>query len=303
MNRKFLTVTTILLFFLNLSLWGQSSRNDRLTILQLKIFQDSYPDLTFRKEYDIDMKDWKITVTTEDNRTQEFYWCNGSMLPLEEVANKSKYWSLLYNYPLELVDPKDLSQEEKENIRNFGSSDNRKNGAGTPMFFFTFLYQSNSKKELESNLKSIFFLGKTTRVHKRMVEPLKRVEEQILNLSEVLPEVKTFVQEIRSTDSYFWRIIDGTNRLSFHSLGIAMDILPTSQHGKEIFWGWTKQKDPKNWMLTPLSHRWMPPDGVIRIFENNGFIWGGKWIIYDNMHFEYHPELIEYSREKRRKQS
>ncbi|MBQ9624309.1 MAG: M15 family metallopeptidase, partial [Treponema sp.] len=23
-----------------------------------------------------------------------------------------------------------------------------------------------------------------------------------------------------------------------------------------------------------------------------GFIWGGYWVIFDNMHFEYHPELI-----------
>jgi hypothetical protein len=31
---------------------------------------------------------------------------------------------------------------------------------------------------------------------------------------------------------------------------------------------------------------------VIRIFEEEGFIWGGKWAMYDTMHFEYHPELL-----------
>ena len=30
----------------------------------------------------------------------------------------------------------------------------------------------------------------------------------------------------------------------------------------------------------------------IEIFEKNGFIWGGKWDLWDNMHFEYRPELI-----------
>ena len=49
-------------------------------------------------------------------------------------------------------------------------------------------------------------------------------------------------------------------------------------------------------MLTPLSWRWMPPQAVIDIFEEEGFIWGGKWAIWDNMHFEYHPELIENSK-------
>jgi len=34
------------------------------------------------------------------------------------------------------------------------------------------------------------------------------------------------------------------------------------------------------------------PDIVIDIFEKEGFIWGGKWTVWDNMHFEYRPELI-----------
>ena len=45
-------------------------------------------------------------------------------------------------------------------------------------------------------------------------------------------------------------------------------------------------------MLVPLKSRWMPPETVIKIFESEGFIWGGYWIIFDNMHFEYHPELV-----------
>jgi hypothetical protein len=31
---------------------------------------------------------------------------------------------------------------------------------------------------------------------------------------------------------------------------------------------------------------------VIRAFEEQGFIWGGRWARYDTMHFEYHPELL-----------
>ncbi len=65
---------------------------------------------------------------------------------------------------------------------------------------------------------------------------------------------------------------------------------------KGLYWNWQKQKDPDHWMLPPLSERWMPPESVIRIFEDEGFIWGGKWSIWDNMHFEYHPELIAYLR-------
>jgi hypothetical protein len=31
---------------------------------------------------------------------------------------------------------------------------------------------------------------------------------------------------------------------------------------------------------------------IVRIFENHGFIWGGKWYHYDAMHFEFRPELV-----------
>jgi hypothetical protein len=49
-------------------------------------------------------------------------------------------------------------------------------------------------------------------------------------------------------------------------------------------------------MLVPLEKRWNPPDPVIEAFEREGFIWGGKWPFYDNMHFEYRPELHEFTR-------
>jgi hypothetical protein len=37
----------------------------------------------------------------------------------------------------------------------------------------------------------------------------------------------------------------------------------------------------------------MPPKAVIEAFERGGFLWGGKWFLFDNMHFEYRPELLE----------
>jgi len=45
-------------------------------------------------------------------------------------------------------------------------------------------------------------------------------------------------------------------------------------------------------MLIPLDRRWIPPAPVIAAFEEEGFIWGGKWLLWDNMHFEYRPELM-----------
>ena len=30
----------------------------------------------------------------------------------------------------------------------------------------------------------------------------------------------------------------------------------------------------------------------IRAFEAHGFVWGGKWLFFDTIHFEYRPELL-----------
>ena len=110
-------------------------------------------------------------------------------------------------------------------------------------------------------------------------------------------EVNNFVKKLSSASGYYWRTIRDSGNKSFHSLGIAVDILPVGWNQKNIYWGWRRDLDPDNWMKTPLDRRWMPPKKVVDIFEKYGFIWGGKWVIWDNMHFEYHPELISY-REK-----
>ena len=35
---------------------------------------------------------------------------------------------------------------------------------------------------------------------------------------------------------------------------------------------------------------------IVRAFEAEGFIWGGKWHEYDLMHFEYRPEIMAKAR-------
>ena len=266
---------------------------------ELWVMRRAYPDVRFAARYDFERLDWRIDVTApvfpdkKDTKHATFYWADGALLPESELQNRAKYWTLLYHYAEELKDPATMSEEEIERLRNFGSKDNRRNGAGTPMFFFEFLYAAKSRVVIEDHIKAIRLWGKKTKVHERILPALRRVESRVNALAKTDREVKTFLATLRSTDAYYWRRIDGTNRLSFHSLGIAVDVLPISQKGKEIYWSWTRDRFGADWMLTPLSRRWMPPASVIAIFEDEGFIWGGKWGIFDNMHFEYHPELFE----------
>ncbi|WP_147633997.1 M15 family metallopeptidase [Treponema pectinovorum] len=161
------------------------------------------------------------------------------------------------------------------------------------MFFYDFLYSAKSKVVIEEHIIRTTFLGKETKIHERIKDSLLKVEQKIYAAAKTNKEIQDFIENLKSADAYNWRIIEGTGgRKSFHSYGIAIDLLPKRLGGKEIFWSWARDKNPKTWMLTPLSARWMPPQKVIDFFEEEGFIWGGNWIIFDNMHFEYHPELL-----------
>lgn len=262
----------------------------------LAVFRKAYPDVQFASSYDSEKSDWKIAVSLpEETAPHVFYWCNGSMLPEEALGKKGQYWTLLYPYPKELKDPALMTEEEKARLKEFSSRTNRRERLGTPLFFFEALYKSTSRSELERNLSATSFLGKKTTVHRRIVGPLKKAEEKIIEAAKTSAEVKSFIEGLKQADAYNWRVIDGTSRKSFHSLGIAIDVLPKKIRG-EIFWSWARDKNPGGWMLTPLSRRWLPPKTVVEIFESEGFIWGGKWGIWDNMHFEYHPELILFNR-------
>ncbi len=230
-----------------------------------------------------------------DGRSAVLYWADGKLLPKSELEHKDDYEPVLYPYPHGYIDSDVFTDEENARIQEYYSRENRKSQLGTNMSFFDLIYDSSTRANIESHLKQITFLGRKSSVHEHIYEPLVHVDQKIQALAKTNPEVKTFLNEIKSADCYHWRIIEGTNRKSLHALGLAMDILPTTQHGKHIFWSWTKDKLPATWMLVPLKRRWMPPDVVIRIFEEEGFVWGGKWIIYDNMHFEYRPEVIEYN--------
>ena len=135
---------------------------------------------------------------TQDSggKTVSLYWAGGSLLPKEELANSKNYWTLLYSYAKELADPADFSKAEIERIKGFSSTQNRREGAGTPLFFFDALYSSSSRASVESHLKRINFLGRNTTVHERIVAPLKKVEQRINAEAKNNSTVKNFISEI-----------------------------------------------------------------------------------------------------------
>jgi hypothetical protein len=90
--------------------------------------------------------------------------------------------------------------------------------------------------------------------------------------------------------SWNWRCIAGTQRLSAHSFGIAIDLNKPGTR-KPAYWRWlSSRRYPGG--LESVREIEPVPWRVVEIFEQHGFIWGGKWHHFDTMHFEYRPEFI-----------
>lgn len=261
----------------------------------LQIFKNAYPQITFDCSYDESQEDWKILVTFED-RSEELYWADGKFLPLAELPNKDLYSSFLYNYAKTIPNPESFTEEDIANIKNFSNPKNRREGKGTPQFLYNIIYDVKDRITTESHIKSHSFLGKKTNAHEYIHGKLDLVQADIYAAAKEDAEVQSFLDKLLSADSYAWRSISDSGNRSFHSMGLAIDLLPKGWQQKNLYWAWRRDIDKDNWMMLPLDRRWMPPMKVVEIFEKHGFIWGGKWIIWDNMHFEYRPEVILHNK-------
>ena len=129
--------------------------------------------------------------------------------------------------------------------------------------------------------------GRTKRI---WVSSINGVNEHLQAVAQELvdrPYLRPYVTNIGGT--FNWRPILGTQRMSPHSFGIAIDI--NTSHSE--YWKWDHRD---NWQLDSvemnLTWRNSVPLEIVEIFERHGFIWGGKWFHYDTMHFEYRPEML-----------
>ncbi|MDR0562396.1 MAG: M15 family metallopeptidase [Spirochaetaceae bacterium] len=257
--------------------------------IMLKSFQHVYPDKVEAVAF-ID-GDWTIKVGDA-----LFYWSHGRLLPPELRHNWEEYRSQMFSvYPKDIPDPADYSPETLEALQAQGAREARLDMDDPYMGFQSALYGGSTRTEIETHQVKAVFLGKNIVIHEDIVEPLSRVEQQIKALAQENREIAEFVTSLDSIGGYNWRPIQGTRRQSYHSWGLALDIQPKQLGNKVMYWFWERIFN-SDWMAVPRDRRWIPPAEVIRAFENEGFIWGGRWALYDNMHFEYRPELLEANR-------
>jgi len=100
------------------------------------------------------------------------------------------------------------------------------------------------------------------------------------------PHLKEYI--VRIGGGFNWRKISGSEQYSPHSFGIAIDINTKNAH----YWRWDYKNANEEAVEMNLDWRNDIPWEIVEIFEQYGFIWGGKWYHYDTMHFEYRPEML-----------
>lgn len=150
--------------------------------------------------------------------------------------------------------------------------------------FFDKMYGDCRKGEVTGRLVDVVWLPKKWggRIKATTINAVdKRLEAVSRALDQLPASFDAFLKPPAGT--YNCRAIAGTDRISAHGAGIAIDIaLP-----KADYWRWsTASADGR------LPYRNRVPAEIVAIFEAHGFIWGGRWYHYDTMHFEYRPELI-----------
>lgn len=165
----------------------------------------------------------------------------------------------------------------------------------------------DSESEARSHLVRVNFLNQKIMFTSQLgaANALSRAGLQLQTLAKRDPAAAKFLKPFLNGtynlkgNTFFWRVVKGTKRLSVHSFGAAIDLL--TNVGPQ-YWLWDEMKNhPQRAAQGEGAYRnvhFIPPgppvfnQAVVDVMEANGFIWGGKWNHYDTMHFEYRPELL-----------
>lgn len=138
-----------------------------------------------------------------------------------------------------------------------------------------------SQKQIENNLANVKVGYGTFQFNEKnqAAEALKEVMKELAATAENRRDIRACIYPCNGT--YNYRVIAGTNRLSPHSYGIAVDLA----RDKRDYWQWASREEGQKRLSSY-------PVEIAALFEKHNFIWGGKWGHFDILHFEYRPEII-----------
>jgi hypothetical protein len=138
-----------------------------------------------------------------------------------------------------------------------------------------------SQKQIENNLSNAKVGYGTFQFNgnNQAAEALEKAMKELAVLAEKRRDIRACIYPCNGT--YNYRVIAGTNRLSPHSYGIAIDLA----RDKRDYWQWASREEGQKRLSSY-------PNEIAALFEKHNFIWGGKWGHFDILHFEYRPEII-----------
>lgn len=193
-----------------------------------------------------------------------YYWARGRFLPSEHRENWEDFVVIrFYNYRTGPYAAPEISPELDARLRD--RTDNRDND--TRLF------------------------GLRARVHPFLVDPLSRVEARVTVLRDSDADLDRYLDDLFQIHGYNWRNIAGTARRSYHAYGVAVDLVPI-RYDDFAYWRWAADSGVTEWWRLTLDERHFVPQTLIDAFEAEGFVWGGKWLFFDTIHFEYRPEVL-----------
>lgn len=239
----------------------------------------AYPDEVENYYWDDEIQDAVLVVNG-----RKLAFAEGRLLFSSRLTNKHQYRSIMYPYALESIYAIYSSiPEVNESINTIPRSTDLQAAL------------INSRPRRSVLVEHVFF-EKVIVTHPLLLEQIKAIEAEANALAAVDEEVENFLSTISEISNFSYRTIRNSDNISLHAYGLAIDLLHEDYDYKSVYWQWTKILHPKQWKKVPIEQLWVIPEGLVSIFERNGFIWGGKWANYDSIHFEYRPELIEYAK-------
>jgi hypothetical protein len=207
-------------------------------------------------------------------------WRDGTRMPIDDGKGAKAFADWLENPDIEDM----LALPYPEGDMAAPPAKDVDPGRARNAAFFDKVYGDCRKGEVERNLTTVVWLPKKTgqRLPFNNSNGAARALDAVSRELDTLPD-RYDVFLYPSAGTYNCRAIAGTKRLSAHGYAVAIDIaLKHSDY-------WRNARPGKD---GSYAYRNEIPMEIVRIFEQHGFIWGGKWHHYDTMHFEYRPELV-----------
>ena len=177
----------------------------------------------------------------------------------EKLANADLQDTLEQIYPLNIIENIMEKNFEPGRIRNYE--------------LLNEVYGS-SKIAIEKNLKPLKYGYTNYQFNSKNNAniSLEKALKEVIPLAQSRNDIGAILYPASGTYNY---------RISAHSYGIAIDL----KSDPRDYWKWTSPEKGRSRLLEY-------PRELIEAFENNNFVWGGKWGHFDILHFEYRPEII-----------